>query len=138
MKGDVGRTAMFPSRTEAWRAARGFVEAFCAQAGVRRETCLRANLVIEELFMNTVNHGHRGGSDAPVWITLALAGERVAVLYEDIGAPFNPFGRPPGELAVLPPHERVGGLGVILANALAASADYAYAFGRNRIRLVIA
>jgi len=129
---------MFPSRAEAWRAVRGFVEAFCGEAGVARETCLRANLVIEELFVNTVKHGHRGAVEAPVWITLALRGDRVAVEYEDHAAPFNPFGRPPDELRVPPPHAHVeGGLGVILANALAASVDYAYVFGRNRIRLEI-
>ena len=33
---------------------------------------------------------------------------------------------------------REGGLGVVLANALAASADYAYLFGRNRITLEVA
>jgi anti-sigma regulatory factor (Ser/Thr protein kinase) len=105
---------------------------------VRRETCLRANLVIEELFVNTVKHGHRGGSDAPVWITLRLHGARVVIDYEDNAPPFNPFGRPPGELQLPAPHERrEGGVGVILANALAASADYAYLFGRNRIRLEI-
>jgi len=129
---------MFPSRAEAWRAVRGFVEAFCSEAGVARETCLRANLVIEELFVNTVKHGQRGGSDAPVWITLALRGGHVAVVYEDNAPPFNPFGRPPDELRVPPPDAHVaGGLGVILANALAASVDYAYVFGRNRIRLEI-
>ena len=129
---------MFPSRAEAWRAVRGFVEGFCGEAGVARETCLRANLVIEELFVNTVKHGQRGGGEAPVWITLALRGDRVAVQYEDNAPPFNPFGRAPDELRVAPPHGRVeGGLGVILANALAASADYAYLFGRNRIRFEI-
>jgi serine/threonine-protein kinase RsbW len=139
VKGGASRTAMFASRAEAWRAARGFVERFCAEAGVARATCLRANLVIEELFVNTVRHGQRGGSDAPVWITLALRGARVAVDYEDSAPPFNPFGRPPGELRAPTPHGHVeGGLGVILANALASSVDYAYVFGRNRIRLEIA
>ncbi|HET7401714.1 MAG TPA: ATP-binding protein [Usitatibacter sp.] len=129
---------MFPSRTEAWRAVRGFVEAFCGEAGVARETCLRANLVIEELFVNTVKHGLRGGSDAPVWLTLELRGDRVAVHYEDNAPPFNPFGRAPDELRAAPAHAQAeGGLGVILANSLAASADYAYLFGRNRIRFEI-
>ena len=129
---------MFQSRPESWRKARAFIEDFGKGAGLARDSTLRANLVIEELFVNTVKHGHRGGSDAVVWITLALRGDRVAVDYEDHAAPFNPFGRPPDELRVPPPHAHVeGGLGVILANALAASVDYAYVFGRNRIRLEI-
>lgn len=139
MKAITARVGMFPSRFEAWRGARGFVERFCEGCGVRRETGLKANLVIEELFLNTVRHGHRGGSDAPVWITLAAHQGRVRIVYEDNAAPFNPFGRPGRDLVPLHPAQpREGGLGVILANALAASADYAYLFGRNRISLEVA
>jgi hypothetical protein len=32
---------------------------------------------------------------------------------------------------------KVGGLGVLLTKELAASRDYAYLFGRNRIRLIL-
>jgi serine/threonine-protein kinase RsbW len=130
---------MFPSRSGAWREARAFIEQFCAQAGVERDMRLKTNLVVEELFLNTVKHGHRGGSDAPVWITLSARDGRVRVVYEDHAAPFNPFGRPRDELAsAIPREEREGGLGVILAHALSASADYAYLFGRNRISLEVA
>jgi serine/threonine-protein kinase RsbW len=129
---------MFPSRQEAWKAARAFVERFAAEARLEREKGLRTNLVVEELFMNTVRHGHRGGSDAPVWITLEGRDGRVRLVYEDNAPPFNPFGRPTRELVkALTEEGREGGLGVILAHALSASADYAYLFGRNRISLEV-
>lgn len=129
---------MFPSRFEAWKAARAFVEAFCRDASIDRDTGLKASLVVEELFMNTVTHGHRGGSDAPVWITLEADAGRVRLVYEDDAPPFNPFGRPGRSLAQANAAEgREGGLGVILAHALSSSADYAYLFGRNRIRLQV-
>ncbi|HET9650594.1 MAG TPA: ATP-binding protein, partial [Usitatibacter sp.] len=89
---------MFPSRQEAWREARAFVERFCEQSGVGRDVQLKANLVLEELFLNTVKHGHRGGSDAPVWITLVGSGRRVRIVYEDVAAPYNPFAQPPQDL----------------------------------------
>ncbi len=130
---------MFPSRLQAWRKARAFVEDFCAGAGVARDTCLKANLVIEELFLNTVKHGHRGGADAPIWITLEAADGKVSLCYEDNAPPFNPFSRATREmLEALAPTRREGGLGVLLANSLASSTDYAYVFGRNRIRLRLA
>ena len=129
---------MFPSRREAWKSARAFVERFSRDAGLDRDRRLRANLVVEELFMNTVQHGHRGGSDAPVWITLEGGSGRVRLIYEDDALPFNPFGRPMQDLKQMAAARREGGLGVILAHALTASADYAYLFGRNRIRLEIA
>ena len=133
------RTAMFRSRTEAWKSAREFVERFTHSAGLEREKGLKTNLVVEELFTNTVQHGHRGGSDAPIWITLKACDGHVRLVYEDNAPPFNPFGRSPAELMARLAHERrEGGLGVVLAHALTASADYVYLFGRNRITLEVA
>jgi len=135
----TSRMGMFPSRPEAWRLARAFVEDFCRAAAVPRDTCLRANLVLEELFLNTVKHAHAGGSDAPVWIGLAARDGRVELSYEDRAAPFNPFARATRDmLEALASARREGGLGVLLAHGLTATAEYAYLFGRNRIRLTLA
>src|SRR5258708_10657466 len=82
---------MFPSRLEAWKNARAFIEEFCRGARVPRHSGLKANLVIEELFLNTVKHGHRGGSEAPVWITLSASACEISLIYEDRAPPFNPF-----------------------------------------------
>jgi anti-sigma regulatory factor (Ser/Thr protein kinase) len=129
---------MFPSRLEAWKQARSFMEGFCKAAGVPRERCLRANLVLEELFLNTVKHGHKGGSDAPIWITLRADDAHIVVTYEDQAPPFNPFSATIREmLEALAQTRREGGLGVLLAHNLTASAEYAYLFGRNRIRLQV-
>ncbi len=135
----TSRMGMFQSRPEAWRKARAFIEDFGRGAGLPKDSTLRANLVIEELFLNTVKHGHRGGSEAPVWITLqATDGGAVSLTYEDRAPPFNPFARATREmLEALAETRREGGLGVILAHGLTATADYAYVFGRNRIRLTL-
>jgi anti-sigma regulatory factor (Ser/Thr protein kinase) len=133
------RMAMFRSRGSEWRHARRFVEEFCAGAGLPRDTCLKACLVLEELFVNTVKHGHAGGSDAPVWVGLAGEDGHLTLTYEDLAAPFNPFSRERREiLEALAPTRREGGLGVILAQGLAARADYAYLYGRNRVQVTLA
>lgn len=133
------RTGMFPSRLDALRDAREFLEGFCGGAGVGRQCCLKLNLVMEELFLNTVKHGHRGGSDAPVWITLAADGGAVRMTYEDHAPAFNPFAAATREmLEALAHSRREGGLGVLLAHGLTKDSEYAYIFGRNRISLVLA
>jgi serine/threonine-protein kinase RsbW len=117
----------------------GFLEQFCAESGLPRAAYLRLNLVLEELFTNTVKHGHRGDSDAPVWISVSRSGDTLTVTYEDKAPPFNPYGQF-RELAVdtSVSMRKIGGLGVLLTKELAASRDYAYLFGRNRIRLTLA
>ena len=132
------RMGMFPSRLEAWKNARAFIEEFCRGAQIPKDSGLKANLVIEELFLNTVKHGHRGGSEAPVWITLSASGGEISLIYEDRAPPFNPFAEATREmLEALAETRREGGLGVILAHGLTATADYSYIFGRNRIRLTL-
>ncbi len=125
------RTAMFLARLTELRAIGAFVEAFCAQAGVARDRCLRLNVVLEELFINTVRHGHRGECDAPVWISVRAQPAQVELTYEDTTAPFNP-------LAYTARPGKIGGLGVLLTRELTAAREYAYLFGRNRIRLALA
>jgi serine/threonine-protein kinase RsbW len=115
-----------------------FLEGFCNAAKVGREHCLRLNLVLEELFINTVRHGHGKDSDAPVWITLDADEKTVRVVYEDTGPPFNPYARLPEKAPDTTLELRkIGGLGVLLTKELAATRDYAYLFGRNRIRLAL-
>jgi serine/threonine-protein kinase RsbW len=129
---------MFPARVGEWKHARAFIEEFCAGAALARDACLKTSLVVEELFLNTVKHGHNGGSDAPVWVTLMASDGKVSLTYEDLAPPFNPFARATREmLEALAETRREGGLGVILAHGLTASADYAYLFGRNRIKLTL-
>jgi serine/threonine-protein kinase RsbW len=122
---------MFPARFSELETMRLFLEAFCADAAIARTSCLRLNLVLEELFTNTVRHGHGGDCDAPVWVSLSGRERRVSVTYEDTAPPFNPYAR------LVEPGLKPGGLGVLLTKELSASRDYAYLFGRNCIRLAL-
>ena len=125
------RSAMFLARLAELRRIGAFIDGYCSDAGLERERCLRLNLVLEELFVNTVNHGHRGECDAPVWVMLDAQPDAVRLTYEDTAPPFNPFAHKV-EMG------KVGGLGVLLTRELAAERDYTYLFGRNRIRLSLA
>ena len=127
----------FPARGSELRRIGTFLNDFCTRQGVGREHCLRINLVVEELFTNTVRHGHRGDSDAPVWVSVDSTPGAVYVTYEDTAPPFNPyalFASAPDTTLSL---RRIGGLGVLLTRELASTRDYAYLFGRNRIRLTL-
>ena len=129
--------ATFPARASELRRIGTFLNDFCTRQGVGREHCLRINLVVEELFTNTVRHGHHGDSDAPVWISVDTRPTAVHVTYEDTAPPFNPyalFASSPDTTLSL---RKVGGLGVLLTRELASTRDYAYLFGRNRIRLTL-
>jgi serine/threonine-protein kinase RsbW len=125
------RSAMFPARLGELRHLTAFLEAFCSAQAVERSRCLRLNVVLEELFVNSVQHGYRGDCDAPIWIMLDARAEALQITYEDTAPPFNPFAYlPAGDV-----RHKVGGLGVLLTRELAEGRDYGYLFGRNRVRL---
>lgn len=117
-----------------------FARVFCDRNGIDRSTALRLRLVIEELFTNTVRHGHRGDSDAPVRIALAIVDDHVTMEYEDSGPPYDPVSRmsaltsDPPVAVDGPPTE---GLGTYLVGKSLDRACYAYEDGRNRLRLVL-
>ena len=114
-----------------------FIAETCAAAGV--EASLRLTLLVEELFTNTIVHGHRGESDAPVDIVLDVGLDRIALTYEDTAPAHDPFAgvEMPDETATVEEWP-VGGLGVLLVAAMASEIEYCRADGRNRIRLVVA
>jgi anti-sigma regulatory factor (Ser/Thr protein kinase) len=115
-----------------------FISDICAAGGVPRKACLRLTLLVEELFTNTVVHGHGADCDAPVDLAFAIRPGSIALTYEDTARPYDPFARvgvPDDSLGI---EERpVGGLGVALVAAIAERVEYLRVAGKNRISLVI-
>jgi len=134
----VRHSRTFPARRDALPQVDAFLGEVCAAAGLGRETCLRLTLLVEELFTNTVVHGHGADSEAPVRLECEVSPGRVALTYEDSGPAHDPFARviaPDAEAGV---EERlVGGLGVLLVRAMAQQVEYRRAGDRNLISLVI-
>jgi serine/threonine-protein kinase RsbW len=128
------QTRSFRARRDQCSDACTFVEA--AVQGLDARLIMSLRLVIEELFLNTVTHGHGGDSDAPVEVTVRLQEDRVVLVYVDTAPPFDPFARvqPPDATAALEGRP-VGQLGVFLITALAERCHYARTDERNCITI---
>ena len=127
---------IFPARLRAFDRVKALIEEFAAIAELGREDRHKLTLIVEELFTNTVNHGHRGDSDAPVFITFEEDAGDVQLIYEDSAPQFDPLaaGRRT-DIDTTIRERRVGGLGIFLTIGLTNKADYSYVDGRNRISL---
>lgn len=134
----IKRSAMFLARLDSLQRVRAFLAAFCKESALERDNCLRLNLILEELFTNSVRHGYGGDCDAPVWVTLTHDASGAAISFEDTAPPFNPFARADAPLPATLEKRQVGGLGLLLAKGMARSREYAYVFGRNCVRLHLA
>jgi len=134
---DTRHSRIFPARRDALPEVETFLAEVCTGAGLTREVCLRVTLLVEELFTNTVVHGHGADSDAPVHLDCEVAAGRIALVYEDTDPAYDPFAgvvRPDSSADV--EDRPVGGLGVLLVSAMAQHVEYRREGDRNRIALV--
>jgi serine/threonine-protein kinase RsbW len=138
MKTGARHSRIFPARRDVLPQVDTFLGEVCAAAGLGRETCLRLTLLVEELFTNTVIHGHGADSEEPVRLECEVTPGRIALIYEDTGPPHDPFAQivAPDDAAEVEDRP-VGGLGVLLVSAMAQQVEYRRAGDRNRISLVI-
>ena len=79
-------TTTLAARAEQLPALLDFARAFGRERDLPEPAIHRLIVILEELFLNTVHHGHGGGSDAPVTVELSLANGALQCSYTD-GAP---------------------------------------------------
>lgn len=128
----------FPARLASLGDATAFVEQFGASNLIARDDLLRLTLIVEELFTNTIVHGHRGDSEATIGIGLGATPEVLLLQFEDSAPPFDPLqwlDASAPDLDAGPAERPIGGLGVHLVVRLAQRVDHAHVGGVNRLRL---
>ena len=132
-RGFTARLAELPPAIE-------FVEAFCLTHATATVDALRLVLMVEELFTNTVTHGHGGDCDATVHLGLDLGDTTLTLVYEDAAPYFDPL-----EYVAAHAHERVAGLdarpighlGLPLVLEMASSVSHEWTGEGNRLHLVL-
>lgn len=132
----AGVYRVFNARMSALPETADFVESFCVLHRIARADVLRLTLIVEELFTNSVEHGYRGESDAPIHVTLSADIGEVELLYEDVASQYDPLSRlsgSPPDPGVALESRSIGGLGIGLVRQLTRSARYVYEDGRNRL-----
>lgn len=124
----------FLARTDRLPRVTGFVEARCEQLGVAPQSALRLVLVVEELFINAVEHGYGGDCRQLVEVVVRAAGEEVELMVSDHAPPFDPFQELPEPGATSDPAEmKVGGLGRVLVAGMTSRHAYERCGSVNRV-----
>ena len=101
-----------------------------------KDLIFRVNLVLEELGLNIMDHGHDGGIHD---IDIVLTSEEDAVTIEiiDDGRPFDPLNdAPPPDLDSSLADRRVGGLGLHLVRSTMDELRYRRERGKNHLTLI--
>lgn len=113
-----------------------FVEELAELDDWAPDLVLRANLILEELILNTLTHGRTSGL-SDIEITLESGENSVAITLVDDGAAFDPLTDNTDPGTELPLAERsIGGLGLHLVRTMAEELAYKHADGKNHLTLV--
>lgn len=98
---------------------------------------MRANLVLEELVLNTLTHGDTSGLTV-IDLELESENQALTIRLSDDGSPFNPLTDAPEPDVTLPLAERpIGGLGVYLVRTMGEELEYRREDDRNHLKLVV-
>ena len=103
----------------------------CARMAVADADCLRLQLLAEELFINTVEHGFCGPSSTAVRLALGRDAGGLTLHYEDEAPAFDPFAASPQTAS----EDTIGGLGLTLLHGMSRTRHYRREAGRNIIEI---
>lgn len=96
---------------------------FCAAHSLGDEVAFELNLVLEELFVNTVRHGGCEGLENSARVRLRKAAG-VEVEFRDRGGPFDPTRAEPAAIDAPLEERGAGGLGIHLVRQLMRDVEY--------------
>jgi serine/threonine-protein kinase RsbW len=106
--------------------------------GVTGSARRRVELVFEEIVTNVIRHAYTHDPARSVAVSITCGADRIVLVFDDDGPPFNPLARPeparPSSLAAA----REGGLGILMVRKAAATVEYERTqTGRNRLAIAL-
>ena len=123
-------------REELWRLDAA-VEDLAQAEGWRPDLVFQIKLVLEELGINIVSHGHDDGRSHEIEIELTSNPDVLTIEITDDGRPFDPMtDAPPPDLDSVLEDRPVGGLGIHLVLTMMDEVRYRRKQDKNRLTLI--
>ncbi|MDR2502974.1 MAG: ATP-binding protein [Deltaproteobacteria bacterium] len=111
-------------------------ENVCRRADLPESTAFRAQVVLEELFVNIFKHAYQDG-DGPAEITLEAAPEGIWLRVADQGPAFDPLNHKTPDLQKRFEQGVPGGAGLVLLRSMAQELRYSRLADKNILEMRI-
>jgi serine/threonine-protein kinase RsbW len=109
---------------------------FCRANALDEDAEFDLNLVLEELFTNSVRHGGCAGQSPAARIRLNREADGIAIVYRDRGVAFNPLDAPEANIHAPLEERRPGGLGIHLMRQIMTGLEYRRADDENVLEMM--
>jgi anti-sigma regulatory factor (Ser/Thr protein kinase) len=124
-----------PARLASVEAARQWLQPQLEAADVAPGSQFRIELVLEDLLMNVVRHGHprpAAGDGFSLRLGAQLQSDHVLLCLEDDGVAFDPTAKPAPDIDADLDDRAIGGLGMFLVREMTDTQRYDRVDGENR------
>ncbi|MBS0365531.1 MAG: ATP-binding protein [Proteobacteria bacterium] len=130
-----GRHATVPGEVARLPELTRFLQDFWTAERLPAAQASAFEVALEEIFVNSVTHGSRGGTRVRVEVSLAVADGGVTMTVEDDGPQFDPLTLPPPDVDCPLEQRPVGGLGIHLVRRMMDTVSYQRVGAHNRLRM---
>lgn len=128
-----------PGTLDSLGAIAQYVMEAAKTAGLEKKAAYKLRLAVDEIATNIITHGYEeAGLTGDILCLAEIKPERLTIILEDWGTPYDPTQNPDPEMTDLPLEDRpMGGLGVYLALDGVDEFHYEWVNDRNRNRFVV-
>lgn len=116
--------------------ARG-AAAFLESHKVDPDATFAVDLALEEIVSNVIKYGYPAQDSDQICIRLQIGDEKITLVIEDSGPPFNPLELPEPDLDKPVDERPIGGLGVFLVRKTVDQMEYERQGNRNILRITV-
>ena len=129
------RTWRFPNRMTALAAVAKEVFEWLANLPLSSRAKYSVGLAVEEMSSNVIKYGYDDDREHEIAVHVAAQDDRVEIVFEDDGHPFDPTGHPKPDLERIVESRKIGGLGIELVRRICENMSYQRVGNRNRLVL---
>ena len=109
---------------------------FSADVGLDKGVAQAAELVLDELLNNVINHAYLDAKHHTIVVDMSIAEQALQIIISDDGIPFNPFAHKDPDLKSSLEEREVGGVGLFLVKKFMDECSYERLEDRNIVTLV--
>jgi len=111
-------------------------ESFGLKNNIQEPVIYRINIALDELLSNIISYGYKDEIEHKIQVEVELRGERMVIIINDDGVPFNPFKKDPPDTMLSLEEREIGGLGIHIVKNLMDEYNYKRNVDKNIITLV--